>query len=70
MTQLNINALRDDTVGCRHVLHFNNAGAALLSKPIVNAIKNHLDLESSIGGYEAAQVAFKQTEKFYVVVQT
>ncbi|HDV5691877.1 TPA: aminotransferase class V-fold PLP-dependent enzyme [Legionella pneumophila] len=65
MTQLNINALRDDTIGCQHVLHFNNAGAALPPKPIVNAIKNHLDLESSIGGYEAAQVALKQTEKFY-----
>src|SRR3990167_6895616 len=65
MTQLNINALRNDTVGCQHVLHFNNAGAALPPNPVIKAIKNHLDLEASIGGYEAAKVAMTQTESFY-----
>ena len=65
MTQLNINKLRKDTPGCQHVLHFNNAGAALPPIPVINAIKNHLDLEASRGGYEAAKIALQQTEKFY-----
>ena len=65
MPKLQINKLREDTPGCERVLHFNNAGAALPPLPVVNAMKEHLDLESTIGGYEAAKVAFDQSEKIY-----
>ena len=34
MTQLNIDELRNDAVGCQHVMHFNNAGAALPPNPV------------------------------------
>ena len=34
-------------------MHLNNAGASLMPAPIVDAITTHLDLEASIGGYEA-----------------
>jgi selenocysteine lyase/cysteine desulfurase len=67
MSKLNISRLRQDTVGCQHVLHFNNAGAALQPKPVIASIKHHIDLEASIGGYEAAETVKDETKLFYDV---
>jgi cysteine desulfurase/selenocysteine lyase len=62
---LTIKALRDDTPGCKNVLHFNNAGAALPPTPVIQAIKEHIDLEAAIGGYEAEYKMQSRIEKFY-----
>ena len=49
-----LDAWRADTPGCAHRNHLNNAGAALMPQPVIDAIVDHVRLEAEIGGYEAA----------------
>lgn len=60
-----IQKLRQDTPGCDQVLHFNNAGAALMPLLVVDAVKQHLDLETMQGGYEAAAISESKIQKIY-----
>ncbi len=57
--------VRQDTPGCEHVLHFNNAGASLMPRPVLEATIAHLQLEAQIGGYEAAERANDAIEHVY-----
>ena len=56
---------RQDTPGCEHVLHFNNAGASLMPRQVLEATIAHLQLEAQIGGYEAADRAHNAIEHVY-----
>ncbi len=60
--------LRADTPGCRHVLHLNNAGAALPTARTLQAVQDHLALEAEIGGYEAHDRNLAGMEHFYDAV--
>ena len=62
---LDLTTLRADTPGVQHVVHFNNAGASLMPKQVVDAITAHINLEAQIGGYEAAQVQKEAIQEFY-----
>ena len=56
---------RRDTPACENLIHFNNAGAALPPQPVLEAVIDHLQLEASIGGYEAAERASDKIQDTY-----
>jgi selenocysteine lyase/cysteine desulfurase len=60
-----IGRARRETPGCERVLHFNNAGAALMPRPVLDAAQDYLTLEAEIGGYEAAERENAAIERFY-----
>lgn len=50
---IDVERARRETPGCEHTVYFNNAGAALMPQPVIDALTEHIRLESMIGGYEA-----------------
>lgn len=50
---LDIDKIRTDTPGLANSLHLGAAGSALMPRPVVAAMQDHLALEAEIGGYEA-----------------
>ncbi|GAA4385684.1 aminotransferase class V-fold PLP-dependent enzyme [Actinomadura verrucosospora] len=65
---MDIDELRSDTPGCAKVAHLNNAGAALPPRPVIDAVAGHFELESLIGGYEAAERNEAAIAHFYDAV--
>lgn len=65
MAALDIAALRAETPGCAKVLHFNNAGAGLMTDRTLRSVVDHLQLEAQIGGYEAHDRNIATLEHFY-----
>lgn len=60
-----IDRFRQETRGCTGRIHLNNAGASLMPDPVTAAIQEHIDLEASIGGYEAAALQASAIREFY-----
>jgi selenocysteine lyase/cysteine desulfurase len=48
---------REDTPGCANQIHFNNAGAALMPREVLDAMVAHLNREANFGAYESADDA-------------
>ncbi|MEU4210950.1 aminotransferase class V-fold PLP-dependent enzyme [Streptomyces sp. NPDC026206] len=65
---MDIAALREDTPGCAHRVHLNNAGAALLSRRTLGTMTAHLELEARIGGYEAANERLEDIEAVHATI--
>jgi cysteine desulfurase / selenocysteine lyase len=60
-----IERLRADTVGCEQQAFFNNAGASLPPRGVVDRVVEHLRLEERVGGYEAAESAAPELTEVY-----
>lgn len=60
-----IEKFRADTPGCLHKIHLNNAGASLMPAVVTEAIVRHIELESTIGGYEAGDKKSAEIAQFY-----
>src|SRR5690349_24009382 len=60
---------RRDTPGCRERIHLNNAGAALMPQPVLDALMRHLQREAAIGGYEAADEAEARLDETYELLE-
>ncbi|WP_129667652.1 aminotransferase class V-fold PLP-dependent enzyme [Phytoactinopolyspora endophytica] len=65
---IDVEKVRSATPGCGHVIHLNNAGSALPPQPVVDAVTKHLQLEATIGGYEAYERAEADIQRFYPAV--
>ncbi len=68
LTSEQIRRFRAETPGTAHRIHLNNAGAALMPQPVIDAIQQHLQLEIEIGGYEAEAAAQGDIEEYYNVM--
>lgn len=60
--------VRRETRGCDTVLHFNNAGASLPPDCVHEAVVNHLELERTLGGYEASEQQWDKVEHTYQAI--
>jgi selenocysteine lyase/cysteine desulfurase len=59
---------REETPGCAHCIHLNNAGAGLMPKSVLDAITNHLTREANFGAYESADDAETAITEVYADV--
>ena len=62
---IDVAAVRADTPGCKEVLHFNNAGAALPPRAVTDAVLQYTAREALVGGYEAAEAAVGEMQATY-----
>ncbi|MDJ0935447.1 MAG: aminotransferase class V-fold PLP-dependent enzyme [Kiloniellales bacterium] len=65
---IDIARARAETPSCAKVAHFNNAGAALMPRAVLDAQIDHLRLEGEMGGYEAAAAAADKIAGTYSAV--
>lgn len=62
---MDIGRLRAETPGVAHCVHFNNAGASLMPQPVIDAVQEHITLESRVGGHAAAARRREALEQVY-----
>jgi selenocysteine lyase/cysteine desulfurase len=64
-TPAEVQQFRHETAGTKNVIHLNNAGSGLMPDTVTQAQLDHIQLESEIGGYEAAAMRTSAIQNFY-----
>lgn len=67
---IDVAALRADTPGVEEVIHFNNAGSALMPLPVIDTILGYLEIEVRGGGYEARAAFASEIDEVYQNIGT
>ncbi|PDT87879.1 aminotransferase [Bradyrhizobium sp. Y36] len=62
---IDLDRIRADTPATSRLTYLHNAGAALMPIPVVAAMKDHIDLESEIGGYAASDREARRLDAVY-----
>jgi cysteine desulfurase/selenocysteine lyase len=62
---IDVDLLRAQTPGVKKVTHFNNAGAALMPAPVIEAVRAYFEAETLYGGYETHRMRGNQIEAVY-----
>jgi selenocysteine lyase/cysteine desulfurase len=60
-----VQRFRNETIGCKNVIHLNNAGSGLMPDVVTQAQLDHIKLEAEIGGYEASALRADVVAGFY-----
>ncbi|MEE6128396.1 aminotransferase class V-fold PLP-dependent enzyme [Chryseobacterium arthrosphaerae] len=62
---MDLNTIRQDTIGCSDKIFLNSAGSSLMPKIVVETITNYLYHEQQMGGYMAAGRNAESIGQFY-----
>jgi len=65
---IDLDKARRETLGCTSKIHFNNAGCALMPRPVSQALHEFLQWEEQKGGYEVASAHENTLNRFYTSV--
>ena len=65
---IDLERVRRETPGIRHVAHLNNAGGALRPSVVTDTVVAHLRREAEIGPYEAETESAHRVEAVYASV--
>ncbi|GLX00462.1 aminotransferase class V-fold PLP-dependent enzyme [Microtetraspora sp. NBRC 16547] len=63
--RIDVERVRDETPGCRDLIHLNNAGCSLPPAAVVDTMTDYLRNEASRGGYEVQRERSEQIEATY-----
>ena len=63
-----IQQIRDLTPGVRNIIHFNNAGASLMTKQVAETIIDYTHHELNYGGYETFEKYASQIDRVYPAI--
>ena len=65
---LDVRRARIETPGCLGFIHLHHSGSALMPVTVIDAVRNHLNLELMRGGYEAEEFAIKKYKGVYTSI--